>query len=139
MCRNALQGHAEAVNCALFTPGGESIVSGGDDKFLRVWDLRNMRAPKASVRMEDGINRLAISDSMVVAAPLDNRNVGLYSINTGRLSRLPRAKRLGHQRMVSACAWWEDLTASPSSAVDVNLFTCGFDRQVLGWKINLLV
>ncbi|XP_055334538.1 WD repeat-containing protein 37-like [Paramacrobiotus metropolitanus] len=133
---SVFQGHSDAVNCAVFTPSGESIVSGGDDKFLRVWDLRNMRAPKASVRMEGGVNRLSVSDGMVVCCPLDNRNIALYAINTGKLTRLPRAKRQGHQRMVTSASWLDDQpSGSPAGGgLDVNLLTCGFDRQVLGWK-----
>ncbi|OQV21512.1 WD repeat-containing protein 37 [Hypsibius exemplaris] len=138
---SVFQGHSDAVNCAVFTPNGDSIVSGGDDKVLRVWDMRNMRAPKASVRMDGGINRISISDSLVVAVPLDNRCVGLYSLPTGKLTRLPRTKREGHQRMVTAATWCDDhptSTQGSSAGTDVNLLTCGFDRQVLGWKVGLV-
>lgn len=40
----------------------------------------------------------------------------------------------GHSRMVCATAWAEDL----SETSVVNLFSCGFDRHVFGWHINLL-
>lgn len=36
----------------------------------------------------------------------------------------------GHRRMVCCTAWSED---NPSC----NLFSCGFDRQAIGWNINI--
>lgn len=36
----------------------------------------------------------------------------------------------GHRRMVCCSAWCEDNTSC-------NLFTCGFDRQAIGWNINI--
>ena len=70
-----------------------------------------------------------------MAAPLDNRAIELYSITTGKLTRLPRAKRLGHQRMVTAAAWFDDYPQSSSAhGLDINLITSAFDRQIIGWK-----
>ena len=36
----------------------------------------------------------------------------------------------GHRRMVCGSAWSEDHPVC-------NLFTCGFDRQAIGWNINI--
>lgn len=36
----------------------------------------------------------------------------------------------GHRRMVCCSAWNEENQAC-------NLFTCGFDRQAIGWNINI--
>lgn len=38
----------------------------------------------------------------------------------------------GHQRMVCSVAWAEDFGCAS------NLFSCGFDRLVLGWSVHLL-
>lgn len=37
----------------------------------------------------------------------------------------------GHRRMVCSVAWLDENNSMPS-----NLFTCGFDRLVLGWRVN---
>lgn len=34
-----MTGHKGAVNCVVFTPGGQSAISGADDKTIRVWSL----------------------------------------------------------------------------------------------------
>ncbi|KAK0220289.1 WD40-repeat-containing domain protein [Armillaria fumosa] len=36
---HTLEGHRGAVNCVLFFHGGDLLISGGDDQFLRLWDL----------------------------------------------------------------------------------------------------
>ena len=37
----------------------------------------------------------------------------------------------GHHRMVCCTAWNDEAAAC-------NLFSCGFDRQVIGWKVGIL-
>lgn len=41
-----LTGHDNWVRGVVFHPGGKHLVSAGDDKTLRVWDLRNKRCTK---------------------------------------------------------------------------------------------
>ena len=36
-----LRGHQEGVNSVAFSPGGDRIVSGSEDKTMRVWDTRS--------------------------------------------------------------------------------------------------
>ncbi|UYV66713.1 WDR37 [Cordylochernes scorpioides] len=90
-------------------------------------------------------NRLAISAQHVIAIPLDKRQVYFYDLSGARLARLPINNRQcapqhhsscssksigaqGHRRMVCSVAWSDDPTC--------NLFTCGFDRMVLGWNLT---
>ena len=57
----------------------------------------------------------------------------LYDMNGQRIGRLPRSSRQqGHSRMVCCTAWSEP---NPEETKP-NLFTCGFDRVVLGWSIQ---
>lgn len=77
--------------------------------------------------------RLSVSPvHNIIAIPHDNRHVRLYDLNGNRLSRLPRGSRQGHKRMVCATSWSDkELTTG------CNLFTCGFDRKVIGWNVSL--
>ena len=53
----------------------EQIISGSDDRTVKVWDLRNMRAPITSIQTSSAVNRLSVSSSGLIAIPQDNRHV----------------------------------------------------------------
>ncbi|XP_046422270.1 WD repeat-containing protein 37 [Neodiprion virginianus] len=124
---SVFQGHTETVTSAVFTRE-DKIVSSSDDRSVKVWELRNIRSPLATIRADSAANRLAVSSSGVVAIPHDNRQIRLFDLSGQRLARLPRTSRQGHRRMVCSVAWAED-------GGICNLFSCGFDRLVLGWSI----
>ncbi|XP_071489939.1 WD repeat-containing protein 37-like [Diadema antillarum] len=128
---NVFQGHTDSVTSAAFA-SGDKVVSGSDDRTVKVWDLKNMRTPLAMVRTDSPVNRLSISPtSNIMAIPQDNRNIRLYDLNGVRVGRLPRSNRQGHHRMVCCTAWNDESTTC-------NLFSCGFDRQVLGWHVGII-
>ncbi|KAF3857821.1 hypothetical protein F7725_011022 [Dissostichus mawsoni] len=132
---NVFQGHTESskpvfssscstVTSAVFTVG-DNVVSGSDDRTVKVWDLKNMRSPIATIRTDSAVNRISVSvNQKIIALPHDNRQVRLFDMSGVRLARLPRSNRQGHRRMVCCSAWCEDNTSC-------NLFTCGFDRQAI--------
>lgn len=128
---SVFQGHTDAVTSAVFTRREDKVVSGSDDRSVKVWDLRNMRSPLATVRADSAVNRIAVSASGVIAIPHDNRQVRLFDLGGQRVARLPRSSRQGHRRMVSSVAWAED-----NSNLSCNFFSCGFDRLILGWSVQ---
>ncbi|XP_008110515.1 WD repeat-containing protein 37 isoform X1 [Anolis carolinensis] len=127
---NVFQGHTDTVTSAVFTVG-DNVVSGSDDRTVKVWDLKNMRSPIATIRTDSAVNRINVCvGQRIIALPHDNRQVRLFDMSGVRLARLPRSNRQGHRRMVCCSAWSEDHPLC-------NLFTCGFDRQAIGWNINI--
>jgi len=97
-----------------------------------VWDLKNMRSPLTTINTDSSVNRLSVSPvNNVIALPHDNRHIRLFDISGVRLVRLPRRNGQGHQRMVCCTAWGEE-----SNVKTCNLFSCGFDRRVLGWQVR---
>ncbi|KAM6452085.1 WD repeat-containing protein 37 isoform X1 [Python bivittatus] len=127
---NVFQGHTDTVTSAVFTVG-DNVVSGSDDRTVKVWDLKNMRSPIATIRTDSAVNRINVCvGQKIIALPHDNRQVRLFDMSGVRLARLPRSNRQGHRRMVCCSAWSEDHPIC-------NLFTCGFDRQAIGWNINI--
>jgi len=129
---SVFQGHTESVSCAAFSRS-EHIVSGSDDRTVKVWDLRNMRAPLTNIQLDSQVNKLSISSSGMIAVPQDNRHVSIFDINGAKLTRLPRESRKCHMRMVSSVAWASEGDGWRSEA---NLFSTGFDRVALGWKVK---
>ncbi|XP_029385018.1 WD repeat-containing protein 37-like isoform X1 [Echeneis naucrates] len=127
---NVFQGHTDTVTSAVFTVV-DNVVSGSDDRTVKVWDLKNMRSPIATIRTDSAVNRISVSTNQrIIALPHDNRQVRLFDMSGVRLARLPRSNRMGHRRMVCCTAWNEENQSC-------NLFTCGFDRQAIGWNINI--
>ncbi|XP_055678239.1 WD repeat-containing protein 37 [Lutzomyia longipalpis] len=128
---SVFQGHTESVTSTVFTRD-DKVVSGSDDRTVKVWELRNMRSALTTIRTDSAVNRLAVSASGVIAIPHDNRHIRLFDLNGQRVARLPRSSRQGHRRMVSSVCW-----APEEPNTSCNLFSCGFDRRVLGWAICL--
>jgi len=128
---NVFQGHTDTVTSAVFTNKADHVVSGSDDRTVKVWDLKNMRSPLTTIRLDSAVNRLSLSPTQnIIAIPHDNRHVRLYDLSGNRLSRLPRRHRQGHQRIVCATSWLDD-----TSTKNIQLLTAGFDKQLLGWKV----
>ncbi|XP_072034710.1 WD repeat-containing protein 37-like isoform X2 [Amphiura filiformis] len=126
---NVFQGHTDSVTSAMFA-SGDKVVSGSDDRSVKVWDLKNMRTPITMIRTDSGVNRLSVSQTKnIIAIPHDNRHIRLFDLNGMRIGRVPRTNRMGHHRMV-CCTAWND------ASTNCNLFSCGFDRQVLGWHVG---
>ncbi|GAB1297904.1 WD repeat-containing protein 37 [Apodemus speciosus] len=83
------------VTSAVFTVG-DNVVSGSDDRTVKVWDLKNMRSPIATIRTDSAINRINVCvGQKIIALPHDNRQVRLFDMSGVRLARLPRSSRQG--------------------------------------------
>ncbi|VDN97790.1 unnamed protein product [Rodentolepis nana] len=67
--------------------------------------------------------------SCVLALPLDNRTLRLISSNGSRIGRIPRNVSHGHTSAITSAAWAEE--------GQCNLFTTGFDQQLLGWHLQI--
>lgn len=71
MCRS--------VTSTVFTRD-DKVVSGSDDRTVKVWELRNMRSALTTIRTDAAVNRLAVSQSGVIAIPHDNRYIFVFFI-----------------------------------------------------------
>lgn len=80
------------MTSAIFTRE-DKIVSGSDDRSIKVWELRNIRSPLATIRADSAANRLSVSSTGIVAIPHDNRQIRLFDLTGQRLARLPRTSR----------------------------------------------
>ncbi|KAL3076904.1 hypothetical protein niasHT_039684 [Heterodera trifolii] len=124
------QGHNDFVTSVAFS-ALHHIVSGSDDRTVKVWDLRNMRSPISAIRLNSAANRISICNNKnLIAIPQDNRNISVFDLNGNKQTRIPRSAGKFHHRLVNACAWISDHPLN-------NLITCGFEKQIIGWRVHL--
>ena len=138
---NVYQGHQRSVNSAIFV-GDDKIATSSDDHTVKLWDLRVMRSPVTTINVNSGVNRLCVvqpvgSDQPLLALPLDNRDIKIYTLSGERLLRLPRAERS------SASAGGGGGGGAPHRRLVTSLASCGnmllsasFDKLVACWSLD---
>uniref|UniRef100_A0A0N4ZNB7 WD repeat-containing protein 37 n=1 Tax=Parastrongyloides trichosuri TaxID=131310 RepID=A0A0N4ZNB7_PARTI len=126
---SVIMGHSDSVTSVLFT-NDDKVISAGEDRTIKLWDLRAMRNVLTSIRLESPINKISYNEkTKLIAIPMDNRIVKLYDVNESKIIQVPRINSKCHRRIVFSTTWLP-------SGLQNNLFTCGFDNKVIGWKIQ---
>ncbi|HZV00839.1 MAG TPA: WD40 repeat domain-containing protein [Planctomycetota bacterium] len=79
-----LTGHTDTVRCLAYSADGKTLVSGGSDKTIRVWDAAEGTL-KATITCAEKVNAVALSpDGKIIAAALDTsskNNVFVYNVS----------------------------------------------------------
>nr|WP_322685973.1 caspase family protein [Nostoc sp. DedQUE07]MDZ8132322.1 caspase family protein [Nostoc sp. DedQUE07] len=77
-----LQGHEDGVKSVAFSPDGQRIISGSDDKTLRLWDLNGLPIGQPFVGHEDGVKSVAFSpDGQRIISGSDDKTLRLWDLN----------------------------------------------------------
>lgn len=87
---NTNQGHTNRITCVAFAGDGDSvIISGSDDRTLRLWDVKSRDAKPLLVLEEakDGVSSLLVPDNgyEIVAGSIDGR-LRSYDVRMGRVT-----------------------------------------------------
>ncbi|KAJ3080353.1 hypothetical protein HDU99_008613 [Rhizoclosmatium hyalinum] len=94
-------GHSESVCSVAFSPDGKTVVSGSDDRTVRLWSVETGEC-FTLVGHSDWVTSVAVSpDSKTVVSGSGDKKVNLWDVKTGELS-----KTLGeHSHVVRSVAF----------------------------------
>jgi WD40 repeat protein/serine/threonine protein kinase len=109
------------VECLALSPDGRRLVSGHNDKALRVWDLVSDRPPRVLKGHEKPVKCVAFSpDGRTIASGSADHTVRLWDADTGQ-SRLRFTGHTGELR---------GLIFTPDGQT---VLSCGHDRTIQAW------
>jgi len=97
-----LEGHTGGVLALAASPDGKSLVSGGEDSTIRVWDPATGALKRTITNHQDRVATLAWSpDGKYLASGSRDRTLRVWQPEIGRLVRIVR----GHDGEVLDVAW----------------------------------
>jgi len=139
-------GHQSIIQSLAFTPDGKSIVSAGDDKVIRIWDLqaeKTVRKIRGEIRpgpvgaiyamalSPDG-RRLAVGGYMHSSCPGRCGEIRLYDFETGVLEVLLR----GHRHVVQRLAFSADSKFLVSGSSDFEAIIWDVESGLLHQRLR---
>jgi WD40 repeat protein len=97
----SLEGHTHWVLAVAVSPDGRTIVSGSDDRTVKVWEAESGRLLRSLEGHTGGVNAVAVSpDGRTIVSGSDDRTVKVWEAESGRLLRSLE----GHTDLVRAVA-----------------------------------
>ncbi len=126
-----LSGHKNSVFCSAFSKSGEYLISGSRDAQLIVWDCNNNYGQLKTVAAHMfTVNDIKMSpDGKMFATAGRDKHIKIWDANSFNLLKvIDHEKFGGHRNSVNKLFWsnWNN-----------SLISCGDDRAVMIWKINI--
>ncbi|QLE43858.1 serine/threonine protein kinase [Nostoc sp. C052] len=126
-CLNTLTGHSgvsSGINTIAISPDGNTLVSGSDDKNIKLWDLNTQKVIASLSGHSQAVKSVAFSpDGQILATASDDKTIKLWQVETLKeISTL-----LGHSHAVKSVAF------SPDGQI---LASGSWDKTIKLWDIN---
>jgi len=86
-----LRKHQDTINALAFSPDGQTLASGGDDRTAILWDIPSGKIKRTLKGHDVTVTSLAFSpDGQTLATGSGNAAIVLWNIPTGKLDRILR-------------------------------------------------
>ncbi|MEH1922597.1 serine/threonine-protein kinase [Nostoc sp.] len=126
-CLHTLSGHSgvsSGVNTIAISPDGYTLVSGSDDKNIKLWDLNTQKVIASLSGHSQAVKSVAFSpDGQILATASDDKTIKLWQFETLKeISTL-----LGHSHAVKSVAF------SPDGQI---LASGSWDKTIKLWDVN---
>jgi WD40 repeat protein len=84
-----LRKHESLINALAFSPNGEFLASGGDDRSIVLWELSTGKSKRTLKGHDVTVSSLAFSPTGdLLASGTGNASVVLWDVRTGKLDRV---------------------------------------------------
>ena len=112
---DTLKGHSSDVNSVTFSPDGQMLVTGSDDRTIKLWNVTTKQEIRTFNGHSSFIYAIAISpDGQTIASGSADKTIKLWNLNTGQeISTLT-----GHSGSVASVAFSPDGKLLASSSLD---------------------
>jgi WD40 repeat protein/predicted Ser/Thr protein kinase len=119
-----ITGHSSFINSLAFSPDNKTLVSGGADKLIKVWDLATGKVIRSLKGHAGFINFLTISpDGQLLVSASADKMIKVWNLDTGKLIRTLK----GHVGFVNF------LAISPDGQI---LASASADKTVKVWNLE---
>ncbi len=112
---STFMGHGGEVNTVIVSPDGRTIISGSDDKTLRIWDLNSQKLLRTLKGHTDWVYAVVISaDSQTIVSGSKDKTIKLWQLASGKQSQT----LTGHSSYINSVAISPDRTKIASGSYD---------------------
>jgi len=85
-CVNTITGHSESVESVAISPDGQTLVSGSEDKTIKIWQLNTGKLLHTLTGHSWAVQSIAISpDGNILASGSGDKTIRTWHIDTGKL------------------------------------------------------
>jgi WD40 repeat protein len=122
------EGHEDSVTSVVFSPDGQLIASGSDDKTVRVWNVATGSQQHKLTGHENWVTSVVFSpDGQLIASGSDDKTVRVWNVATGSQQH----KLTGHEHSVTSVVFSPDgqLIASGSDDKTVRVWDVATGSQ----------